>query len=125
MLVQAQFEGAIVVQFLMPDSSEIGAPLLREIRRESGHMDEAEAPPSDARLRTFHADASNWSGFMYFCKQDTRLFVPKRNPGFGWTLNFGHRFGCGVLLLFIAVWPGLISGLTVWSVTRVCEPKKQ
>ena len=38
---------------------------------------------------------NNWSRMglfgIYFCKADTRLFVPKATPAFGWTLNFGHR----------------------------------
>ena len=39
--------------------------------------------------------AGNWSRMglfgIYFSKADTRLFVPKATPAFGWTLNFGHR----------------------------------
>lgn len=29
---------------------------------------------------------------VYHSKLDTRLFVPKSNPAFGWTFNFGHRY---------------------------------
>ena len=29
---------------------------------------------------------------IYFSKVDTRLFVPKSTPAFGWTFNFGHRY---------------------------------
>ncbi|NJK90342.1 MAG: hypothetical protein HC904_00025 [Blastochloris sp.] len=28
---------------------------------------------------------------FYHCQEDPRFIVPKRNPWFGWTLNFGHR----------------------------------
>lgn len=38
----------------------------------------------------------NWSGMglfgIYFSKADTRIWVPKATPAFGWTLNFGHRY---------------------------------
>ncbi len=29
---------------------------------------------------------------VYYSKVDTRLFVPKATPAFGWTFNFGHRY---------------------------------
>ena len=34
----------------------------------------------------------NWQGplCIYRSSRDSRLWVPKRNPGFGWTLNFAH-----------------------------------
>jgi uncharacterized membrane protein len=35
----------------------------------------------------------NWTGPLgiYRSARDTRLWVPKRNPAYGWTLNFAHR----------------------------------
>jgi uncharacterized membrane protein len=38
-------------------------------------------------------DPKNWSDSVigiYSSKRDTRLWVPKRGVGFGWTLNLGH-----------------------------------
>jgi uncharacterized membrane protein len=34
----------------------------------------------------------NWSGWFgtYRSTRDQRLWVPKRNPRLGWTLNFAH-----------------------------------
>ena len=45
-----------------------------------------------------------WLG-LYVDREDPRLWVPKKRPGFGWTLNLGHpkaRFvlvGTGVVIL--------------------------
>jgi len=42
--------------------------------------------------REWH-DPTNWTGGVlrrYASERDTRLWVPKSNPAFGWTLNFAH-----------------------------------
>lgn len=33
----------------------------------------------------------NWKGIFYVNNKDPRIIVPKKNPSFGWTLNFGHK----------------------------------
>ena len=36
---------------------------------------------------------ANWSHpvfGVYFSKRDSRIWVPKRTPSWGWTLNMGH-----------------------------------
>jgi uncharacterized membrane protein len=58
----------------------------------------------------------NWRGRLgnYRSTRDTRLWVPKRNPRLGWTLNFAHpasRWTClglftvpiAFVLLFVLV----------------------
>lgn len=47
----------------------------------------------------------NWSGWLqtYRSERDTRLFVPKRNPRMGWTINFAHRGGWWYLLGLLIV----------------------
>ena len=39
----------------------------------------------------------NWRGpkwaAVYFSKRDSRVWVPKRIPALGWTVNFGRRGG--------------------------------
>lgn len=52
------------------------------------------------------SDLANWSHpkfGLYFSKRDTRAWVPKRLPGWGWTLNLGHPASLwwmvGVILL--------------------------
>lgn len=42
---------------------------------------------------------------IYAGVNDSRLFVPKRNPGMGWTINFGHKYG-----------PPLVFGLAALAV---------
>ena len=55
----------------------------------------------------------NWSDRIigiYFSKRDSRIWVPKRIPAFGWTLNLAHPAGAwwfigifvGIILLVIA-----------------------
>ena len=34
----------------------------------------------------------NWT-LIYFSKRDSRPWVPKRTPAYGWTINFGHPKG--------------------------------
>lgn len=57
----------------------------------------------------------NWSGpkllGFYSSKKDTRLWVPKRIPSFGWTINFGNRWGAA---LFAVILMG-IAGLLVFT----------
>jgi uncharacterized membrane protein len=50
-------------------------------------------------------DPANWTGRVlprYASERDTRLWVPKRNPALGWTINFGHPasvyWGAGLML---------------------------
>jgi uncharacterized membrane protein len=50
----------------------------------------------------------NWSDTplgVYFSKKDSRVWVPKRRPGIGWTLNFGHPAGMWWLIALIVVPP--------------------
>ncbi len=37
-------------------------------------------------------DENNWST-IYFSKKDTRSWVPKKNPAYGVTINFGSKIG--------------------------------
>jgi uncharacterized membrane protein len=61
------------------------------------------------------ANPDNWSGpawlSVYFSKRDTRVWVPKRIPALGWTVNLGRTGGvlwmvgivAGIMLLLAAV----------------------
>lgn len=43
-------------------------------------------------LKEWHQNKANWKwGMFYVNKQDPRVWLPKRNPVMGWTLNFAHR----------------------------------
>jgi uncharacterized membrane protein len=50
----------------------------------------------------------NWSDSLvgiYFSKRDSRTWVPKRRPGFGWTLNLGRPAGAWWMVgLLAAPW---------------------
>jgi uncharacterized membrane protein len=61
------------------------------------------AQREDERQR---GDASHWRGGwlgFYVNAQDPRLWVPKKRPGIGWTLNLGHRHARVVLALLAAL----------------------
>ena len=54
---------------------------------------------------------NNWKGVFYVNSKDPRIIVPKINPSFGWTLNFGHRttyIGIVVIVLIIVAYQVLI-----------------
>jgi uncharacterized membrane protein len=54
-------------------------------------------------------DPKNWGEGLcgwYFCKEDTRLWVPKRIKGLGITVNLGHPKG-GKTLIGIFLLPTL------------------
>ncbi|MDE1920372.1 MAG: hypothetical protein KGJ09_03410 [Candidatus Omnitrophica bacterium] len=61
----------------------------------------------------------NWSGPFYSSKKDDRLWVPKRNPVFGWTINFGHKYGL-LTMIMISIVPliAVAVGLTAVLSTR-------
>ena len=50
----------------------------------------------------------NWGGpkwgEIYFCKNDPRIMVPKRNKWMGWTVNLAHTAG---VLLFVGALFGI------------------
>ena len=45
-------------------------------------------------------DRYDWAG-LYHDPDDARLFVPKRNPAFGWTINLEHPHGRSTLALIL------------------------
>jgi uncharacterized membrane protein len=56
---------------------------------------------------------ANWSDTVvgiYFSKRDSRIWVPKRVPSFGWTLNLAHPAGAWWLVGLLAV-PTALAGL--------------
>ncbi len=54
---------------------------------------------------------NNWKGVFYVNHKDKRIIVPKKNPSFGWTLNFGHKvsyLGMALIILIIVAYQVLI-----------------
>jgi len=56
------------------------------------------------------SNPQNWSGpklfGLYHSKLDTRLWVPKRSPSMGWTINVGHSGG---MALFVGILVGIFA----------------
>jgi hypothetical protein len=47
-------------------------------------------------------DPTNWRvGFVYYCKDDPRVIVPKRLKITGWTLNLAYPWAIPTLILMI------------------------
>jgi hypothetical protein len=54
-------------------------------------------------------DPGNWKlGFIYFCRADQRMVVPKRIRGLGWTLNFARPLAVPFLEFFVALALGVL-----------------
>lgn len=54
-------------------------------------------------------DPGNWKlGFIYFCREDRRLMVPKRIRALGWTLNFARPLAVPFLGYLIALVLGMV-----------------
>ena len=61
------------------------------------------------------ADPANWrAGGVYRAPRDPRVWVPKRNPALGWTLNFARRRAWAWLAALLA---GPVA-VAVWQVGR-------
>lgn len=60
--------------------------------------------------RTEWENPDNWSGALlgiYVSKRDSRVWVPKRRPGLGWTLNLARPAAAWWLVGLITVPPAL------------------
>jgi len=57
----------------------------------------------DKLLNAMRSDPDNWKWIFYVNRKDPRLFVPKLNPGLGWTLNFGNIYAIVGLVLIAAI----------------------
>lgn len=51
----------------------------------------------------YEPNANNWKGLLYFNKKDSRVVVPKRVPGMGWTLNFANPYTYIMILAIISI----------------------
>jgi uncharacterized membrane protein len=62
-------------------------------------------------------DPRNWRGGwlgVYVAPRDPRVWVPKRRPAFGWTLNFAHRTSW--IWLAALLLPGLVVAVVaIWT----------
>lgn len=64
---------------------------------------------SSSAFDRYYWDANNWKlGFIYFCRADQRILVPKRLRGLGWTLNFARPLALPFLGFLLAVVAGVM-----------------
>lgn len=61
------------------------------------------------------SNPKNWNGFLYFCKEDSRLLVPKRIKWMGWTVNLGHKFAIIPVIAPIVILTAVICKLKYFS----------
>lgn len=52
---------------------------------------------------SMNKDPRSWKGILYSNINDSRVFVPKRNPAMGWTLNFANPLSYLILLAIIMI----------------------
>ena len=62
----------------------------------------ADRKPTKETLDKWHNDPNNWKwGIFYFNKEDKRIFPPKRNKYFGWTVNFANPISILAIIVLI------------------------
>ena len=67
-----------------------------------------------------HQDPSNWKwGIFYHNTNDPRVWVPKRNPVMGWTVNFAHRAAYWWLIGLTAI--PLLASIIVMLIAEVSK----
>ena len=47
--------------------------------------------------------SNNWIGVIYFNRKDSRVIVPKRVSGMGWTLNFANPYTYIIIIAIISI----------------------
>jgi uncharacterized membrane protein len=69
--------------------------------------------PSKETLEKWHKDSNNWKlGAFYYNKNDERLFIEKRNPNYGITINFANTKSYLFLLICL-----LFFGFITYKIT--------
>lgn len=55
-----------------------------------------------------HCNPGNWKlGVFYFCREDSRILVPKRIRGLGWTVNLARPLAIPFFLFGLAFLLGI------------------
>ena len=58
--------------------------------------------PTKENLTNWQKDPNNWKwGIFYFNKNDKRIFPPKRDKYFGWTVNFANPYSILAIIVLI------------------------
>ncbi len=48
-------------------------------------------------------ESNNWIGIIYFNRKDSRVIVPKRVSGMGWTLNFANPYTYIIIIAIVSI----------------------
>ncbi|MGB8355548.1 MAG: protein kinase [Chthoniobacteraceae bacterium] len=73
---------------------------------------------TQAKLDEMSRDRNNWHlYFIYFCRRDPRIIVPKRITGLGWTINFGNPFAVPFTIGIIGLVLGVMEAANVVGLT--------
>lgn len=58
--------------------------------------------PDQDKYNAWHHDPANWrAGLFYYNPLDKRIFPPKKQQSFGWTVNFANPFSILAILALI------------------------
>ncbi len=98
-----------IVLRALEKSPELRFQTVAEMRTQVEAATQTPTPPS-TNLSRFSNDPRNWHlYFIYFCREDPRILVPKRISGLGWTLNFARPLALPFLAALLgAVWSAMI-----------------
>jgi uncharacterized membrane protein len=70
--------------------------------------------PNQETLQNWHDDAKNWKWSMFYCnKKDKRIFLEKKNPDYGITLNFANPKAYLAILIMV-----LFFGLILYMINK-------
>ncbi len=60
--------------------------------------------PDKELNESMNKDPRSWKGYFFYMNgNDSRIFVPKRIPALGWTLNFSNPLAYLILLVIIMI----------------------
>ena len=87
-----------------------------EFRTQVEAASQTASNPAKPDLARFTSDPANWRlFFIYFCRDDPRLIVPKRLGGLGWTINFARPAAVMLLMGLCAV---------LWAVLEILQQSR-
>ena len=85
---------SLIIVLLVGFSALILFVLRRKYKNNNNEVKSTKDKPynfDSIHFDSMRKDPTNYYlGIFYFNKKDQRIFLPKRNPGFGWTVNFAR-----------------------------------
>ncbi|MDA3891679.1 MAG: DUF5808 domain-containing protein [Salinivirgaceae bacterium] len=62
-------------------------------------------------------DRNNWKPYGYYCKNDARIIVPKKDKSLGFTFNFAHKISWFLVLLIVLIPMIAIGSIAVFGIS--------